>query len=365
VAPERARDGVSTAESDLWSLGATLYAAVEGRSPFARPTTLATLTALATSPPDPPQRAGPLRPVLSGLLRKDPKRRSTVDEVDRLLRRVIDPNVKPRPRLLPHPRRAAVPVPIGESTTVKLGGAPAAGGRPLFGPGRRRATVLAAVVVLLVASLGTAFALTRDGAGTPTGAGPDGSTSTGGTPRSSGAAAGQPSPFPCGTYESAATTQVTPGPVPSGLNVNVAERLTWYQDPGKWRIGAPLGWRTFKEPATTCFVDKNTSRTLSVTDHGALKVDDPPGYWRTEEKRLKAAKSLPGYEHAQIYRLDTWSGGARWDFVYLAGGEKMRVVRDLIRIQGRVFVVSWTCPAFNYDEEARTDSVYAFYADAP
>ena len=77
VSPERARDGASTPEADMWSLGATLYAAVEGRSPFARPTTLATLTALATSPPDPPQRAGALRPVLSGLLRKEPRQRFT------------------------------------------------------------------------------------------------------------------------------------------------------------------------------------------------------------------------------------------------------------------------------------------------
>jgi serine/threonine protein kinase len=51
VAPERARDGVSTVETDLWSLGATLFAAVEGHSPYARETAMATLTALATAPP--------------------------------------------------------------------------------------------------------------------------------------------------------------------------------------------------------------------------------------------------------------------------------------------------------------------------
>ncbi|MEO3818700.1 protein kinase [Plantactinospora sp. B24E8] len=100
VSPERAADGSSTVESDLWSLGATLYAAVEGRSPYSRPTTMATLTALAVAPPDPMSRAGPLRPVLAGLLRRDPRQRLTADEVERLLRRVVDP---PPPRSGRHP----------------------------------------------------------------------------------------------------------------------------------------------------------------------------------------------------------------------------------------------------------------------
>jgi len=56
VSPERARDGASTVESDMWSLGATLYAAVEGRSPYARETAMATLMALATEPPIRPTR---------------------------------------------------------------------------------------------------------------------------------------------------------------------------------------------------------------------------------------------------------------------------------------------------------------------
>lgn len=88
IAPERARDGVSSVAADLWSLGATMYAAVQGHSPYARSTPMATLTALATAPPDPATRAGPLRPVLAGLLRRDPRRRIDTDETDRLLRRV-------------------------------------------------------------------------------------------------------------------------------------------------------------------------------------------------------------------------------------------------------------------------------------
>jgi eukaryotic-like serine/threonine-protein kinase len=114
IAPERARDGVSSVAADLWSLGATMYAAVQGRSPYARSTPMATLTALATAPPDPATRAGPLRPVLAGLLRRDPRRRLDADETDRLLRRVTDAasgrtTAPPWPRLRDVASRLRVP----------------------------------------------------------------------------------------------------------------------------------------------------------------------------------------------------------------------------------------------------------------
>jgi tRNA A-37 threonylcarbamoyl transferase component Bud32 len=98
VSPERARDGASTVESDLWSFGATLYAAIEGRSPYARENAMATLTALATEPPDPPVRAGPLTPVLTGLLRRDPAARITAVEARAALRRVAPAAEIPFPR---------------------------------------------------------------------------------------------------------------------------------------------------------------------------------------------------------------------------------------------------------------------------
>ncbi|MFY1693625.1 protein kinase domain-containing protein [Plantactinospora sp. WMMB782] len=117
VSPERAADGVSTVESDLWSLGATLYAAVEGRSPYRRPTTMATLTALAVSPPDPTRLAGPLRPVLAGLLRRDPRQRLGADEVERLLRRITDPP----------PRSGRHPLALARSLARRPPGQPVAG----------------------------------------------------------------------------------------------------------------------------------------------------------------------------------------------------------------------------------------------
>ncbi|GAA3389214.1 hypothetical protein GCM10017752_12740 [Streptomyces roseoviridis] len=85
MAPEQVRGLPATAESDLWSLGATLYAAVEGRPPFEGSAPSAVLVAVVTEEPAPAVRAGALGPVLDGLLHKDPAARLTMDQLqDRL-----------------------------------------------------------------------------------------------------------------------------------------------------------------------------------------------------------------------------------------------------------------------------------------
>ncbi|WP_406443470.1 protein kinase [Streptomyces sp. NBC_01613] len=89
LAPERARGEPPTPAADLFSLGATLYAAVEGRGPFDRHGDYATLTALLGEEPTPSSRAGELAPVLQGLLVKDPVRRSSPETVARGLERVV------------------------------------------------------------------------------------------------------------------------------------------------------------------------------------------------------------------------------------------------------------------------------------
>jgi eukaryotic-like serine/threonine-protein kinase len=70
IAPERARGGLSSPAGDLWGLGASLYAAVEGHPPFERDAPLATLTAVVLDEPEEAVHAGPLWPVISGLLRE-------------------------------------------------------------------------------------------------------------------------------------------------------------------------------------------------------------------------------------------------------------------------------------------------------
>jgi eukaryotic-like serine/threonine-protein kinase len=119
MAPELVHGGRVEPASDLFSLGATLYAAVEGRSPFGKGCPAATLTAVVTDPPAPSRRAGPLGPVIEGLLAKDPRRRLGYDQTRSALRAVQgqhpgrhqDPEevVVVRPRGLHGGRRSSAP----------------------------------------------------------------------------------------------------------------------------------------------------------------------------------------------------------------------------------------------------------------
>ncbi|MET8907498.1 protein kinase [Micromonospora sp. NPDC004551] len=125
VAPERAAEGVSSVEADLWSLGATLHAAVEGRSPYARSTAMATLAALASQPPDPAPHAGPLAPVLVGLLRRDPRHRLGHDDTARLLAAATVPTID-----LPGWPVAGAPAPRATGPVRDSGGAAGTAGGP-------------------------------------------------------------------------------------------------------------------------------------------------------------------------------------------------------------------------------------------
>ncbi|GGM73663.1 hypothetical protein GCM10011609_06820 [Lentzea pudingi] len=80
MAPEQGTGAPITPATDLWSLGATLYAAVEGRPPYQGQDFMTTLSMLLTQDPPPPQRAGHLASLLGALLRKNPAERASVDQ---------------------------------------------------------------------------------------------------------------------------------------------------------------------------------------------------------------------------------------------------------------------------------------------
>src|SRR6478609_6785198 len=81
LSPEVARGKEPTAASDVFALGATLYAAVEGHPPFGLDdNAYALLHKVATGNVDPPHQAGPLTALLMRLLSDDSTERPTASE---------------------------------------------------------------------------------------------------------------------------------------------------------------------------------------------------------------------------------------------------------------------------------------------
>jgi hypothetical protein len=96
IAPERARGREPGPAADLWGLGASLYAAVEGKGPFDRDGgPRASIAAAVADEPELARRAGPLWPVISGLLRKDPAVRLSAAQAGPMLRRAAAARVAP------------------------------------------------------------------------------------------------------------------------------------------------------------------------------------------------------------------------------------------------------------------------------
>ncbi|MFF2523100.1 serine/threonine-protein kinase [Streptomyces liangshanensis] len=190
--PERAQGAAPGPPADIWALGATLYAAVEGASPFRRTSTWSTLTAIVADPLPEPRLAGPLFPVLEQLMAKDPELRPDARTAARLLAEVAagggtsrPPGVVPAapqaspPRVptevnpLPHrpegfgPPVADTPAPVvppGAALTARTAARPDAGRR---GAGRSKALLAAGVVAVVLAGGGVTYALTGGGATTP------------------------------------------------------------------------------------------------------------------------------------------------------------------------------------------------------
>lgn len=167
LAPERALGHRPGPASDLWSLGVTLYAAVEGTSPFRQETPLSTLRAVVDEEPPPARRAGPLTSVVEGLLRKDPDERMSAADAERDLRLIVSGGRPLAGAPLPSAPPATAEHPPPEPTARQA--AAVRETAPTSVPDRRRRAVPVLVAVLIALALalgGLTYALvTRDDGG--------------------------------------------------------------------------------------------------------------------------------------------------------------------------------------------------------
>jgi serine/threonine protein kinase len=224
LAPERAQGADPGPASDVWALGATLFAAVEGSSPFRRTSTYSTLAAIVTEPLPEPRRAGALGPVLRRLLDKRPETRPEAEQARELLQSVADMGgadtptttlrgeTEPRPgteRSLPvvPPGFGPVQPPgAGEPDTVQPGRAETGSGTPGSDSGRQPGPVFP-----VFGAPEQAAGSTGQAAYGADGAGQAAHSAASGDPAAQSTPAGFGPPAPMGPYSASAPT----GPVPA------------------------------------------------------------------------------------------------------------------------------------------------------
>ncbi|QYN39005.1 serine/threonine protein kinase [Pseudonocardia sp. DSM 110487] len=159
-APETARGEGTDARSDVYSLGATLYAAVEGHPPFDTDTgdVLALLARIGRGGVPRPQRAGPLTDLLGRLTADDPAARPTAAQAQAALREIAG-GVRP-PAATTVDADPQVRAAEQQPDAVTFAWKAAAGGRPRRG---LRVAVASAAVLAAVAAVIVAVVVARPG----------------------------------------------------------------------------------------------------------------------------------------------------------------------------------------------------------
>jgi len=384
IAPERLKGLPARRESDLWSLGSTLYTAVEGRSPHERGMALATMHAVLTDEPDPAPHAGPLAPVIAGLLAKEPVQRLSYEETARLLRRVIadsaepvprtqmtmvqpaveddrptDPDLRPPPAPRPGPRPVADPVPPQTGARLTHGTEKPATGRPGDEPtaagaesNRRQAVPVVAAVaaVVLVAAIGGYLGLratpegdqssarrsataTTDAPVSPSASAP-GTSSASATPSPSASPSTSPSPSPSPT-EKKEEEKTGAAALPAGWKLHKDKKLDF-------AIGLPKGWKEYKREGSQVFFrgpGAGSNAFMSV-DRAAKPGSDPLKDWKDQEKTAKY--NFGGYKLLGMKKADYQKAAADWDFTWRTNTGETRVRnRGFITDNGRGYSIYW------------------------
>ncbi|WP_307078140.1 serine/threonine-protein kinase [Streptomyces canus] len=308
TAPER-MTGVRTGpECDLWSVGALLCAALSGESPFRRDSLGGTVHAVVIDEIRPPAQAGPLLPVVRGLLERDPERRLGAVEAERMLRAFLETGRTP-PR--PAPEREYTPtqrdLPLRRSPAPERS---RSGG--LMAPVRSgRGVLTAALLVAVMVGAGLSAAVLSTDWG-----GRDGRTTAGtsapGTP--GGSASGTAGSSAPGTPVSGSATTAAPAPTAALPSAPSGYRVA--EDPAGFALAVPDGFT--REPQGERVFYLSSGETFRL----GIKVTDPQPGGPLGVMRRAAAKgpeTNPGYRDGRVtsvthrgqpaaFREFTWDG---------------------------------------------------------
>ncbi|MFB4301243.1 serine/threonine-protein kinase [Actinomadura sp. NTSP31] len=264
LAPERVHGRASVEASDLWSLGVTLYTAVEGFSPFLRCHALASMVAVLLGDYAPPVRAGALAPVIEGLLRERPEDRLSAEATARMLAEVADGEpggataavlVAPAKRERPKPPRAArvrralrLPAPLGR---------------------RLRPGAVLSVAVLAVVAAGV------------------------------------------GTWTARWNSVGKSDAVALRPAAGVVTKMVRYTEAGAYSIRVPAGWQSERRDGVMEWDDRASGRGLRVSPAPGAALDG----LRTDERRAVAERLYPGYRRLRLEAVpELGENAAEWEF---------------------------------------------------
>ncbi|MPZ66547.1 MAG: protein kinase [Pseudonocardiaceae bacterium] len=327
LAPEVARGQEPTPASDVFSLGATLYAAVEGRVPFGETDNqLAMLHAAAAGRVEPPQRAGPLTGMLMNLLQADPAKRpemaqaatglaAAARDTGMAARRPQSPAGAAQP-----PSAGAQPSgspargartqpglrPLPETAQRLASSAGAGSERTGLDRGGRRALLLVGIVVLVLALGGLGFALIPDrppGPDPAQAAGPPSATEPPVTSRPSSTPRQSPPPPPPAQVEPVAP-DTSGGPIEfSAAGQLVIDYYNGLDDPDSaWQLLSPSAQQSFGSQAAFGDywaqyeqVSARNAQGVTRNDDGSVDVPVDVSYGDSrQEKRVLRITSQDG-----------------------------------------------------------------------
>ncbi|MFI1257170.1 serine/threonine-protein kinase [Streptomyces netropsis] len=299
TAPERMSGGRTGPESDLWSLGVLLCTALSGASPFHRDSLGGILHAVVYDEIRPPADAGPLLPVVRGLLERDPAHRMGADEAERLLRGYLDTGrltssarYTPTQRSVPVPPPApAPPAPPSPDATPPGTGTDPSPTCPPQNARRGRTVLMAAVALTALAGMGAGLAVVLvDRESEPVDPKP-----------------GRPS-VPSGQASVAVPS------LPSQPRVKAPAGYHVVRDPAGFALAVPDGYTRSLEPPRVFYYSPGKEFRIGILIQDA-RPDGPIGAMR--DSAAQAPDRYPGYCDGRVEKT-THKGNpaASWEFTW-------------------------------------------------